>query len=151
MFSFLGDAFSLMSFLQIISELYQGNHQSKKVTYHKRRWPQPPSGAEGRKLYEELYPPGLDSYSAEDLFAQWSDQLSRCSLAEVRFTPSDIEKLYKQATEPSSEESDEDRKLRARITRQDALTAYITMLYNRVMDEPANTLRIVINVRQCAT
>lgn len=134
----LGDGNTVHHFIYTLSQAYQDLPLPPLPVFHKRAWPDPPAGEEGEKLFRTITPHVAKSYPLEQVLERYGAEVRDTSLLDLFFTGTQIDKLHEKAKEGLPFD--------VKVTRQDALSAYITTLHNRCLEEPIHRVMNLMNV-----
>ena len=143
---YIGDATTLTTLLQTLSHYYQGLSPPPEPKFYRRHWPRPPPGSEGEAMYQRYTPHVTKSYPLADVVAKYTAEAQTACMMDLKFSAFHLEELHKQASrwEPDDQWYNQDR---MKLTRQDALSAYLIGLHNRCSDRPIHSLMNMMSVR----
>ncbi|KAJ6524028.1 hypothetical protein B0H19DRAFT_1244068 [Mycena capillaripes] len=142
----LGDYQTSTRFVQTLSQYYQGLPPPPPPTFHKRNWPQPPSGAEGEALYKKYTPHIVKDYPFEEVLAKYSKEAQNSPMIDINFTAKQLDAIHSLARrwQPDDEWCDGEA---INVSRQDSMSAYLVTLQNRCLPQPLHTLMNMVNYR----
>lgn len=139
-----GDYQTSTRFVETLSQYYQGLPPPPPPTFHKRSWPQPPSGAEGEALYKKYTPHIVKDYPFKEVLAKYSKEAQHSPMIDINFTAKQLDAIHSLARrwQPDDEWCDGEA---INVSRQDSISAYLVTLQNRCLPQPLHTLMNMVN------
>ncbi|KAJ7121825.1 transferase family-domain-containing protein [Mycena crocata] len=142
----LGDYQTATRFIQTLSQYYQDLPPPPQPTFHKRSWPQPPSSADGEALYKKYTPHIVKDYPFEEVLGKYGAEALHSPMVDLNFTAKQLDALHAIARrwQPDDDWCAGDA---LKVSRQDAMSAYLVTLQNRCLPAPIHTLMNMMNYR----